>query len=185
MTERTSTGQPRFAFLRWAAVTVPFIVLLGILSARLTPSGEDNPWFAELVKPDVMPPGIAFPIAWTILYVLMGLALAMILDARGAARRGPALALFAAQMMLNLAWTPVFFGMHQVVPALVIIAVLFVLVVITAVLFGRIRTAAGMLLVPYLAWLAFAGALLFQFHTLNPNAASLVPSGSVDQIQIR
>ena len=185
MREIASKGQLRLAFVRWAVVTVPFIVLLGFFSARLAPSGDDNPWFAQLAKPAIMPPGIAFPIAWTVLYVLMGLALAMIINARGSRLRGPALLAFVLQMAVNLAWSPVFFGMHQVVPALVIIAVLFVLVVITAVLFGRIRTAAGVLLVPYLAWLAFAGALLFQFHTLNPNAASLVPSGSVDQIQIR
>jgi benzodiazapine receptor len=183
--EIASKGQLRLAFMRWAVVTVPFIVLLGFFSARLAPSGDGNPWFAQLVKPEIMPPGIAFPIAWTLLYVLMGLALAMIINARGSTLRGPALIAFAVQMAVNLAWSPVFFGMHQVVPALVIIAILFVLALITTILFGRIRTGAAILLLPYLAWIIFAGYLLFQIHTLNPNAASLVPSRSADQIQIR
>jgi len=170
--------------MRWAVVTVPFIVLLGFFSARLAPSGDQNPWFVRLAKPEIMPPSIAFPIAWTVLYVLMGLALAMIINARGSTLRGPALVVFAVQMAVNLSWSPVFFGMHQVVPALIIIGVLFVLALATVILFGRIRIGAAVLLLPYLAWIGFAGYLLWQINTLNPNAASLVPSRSADQIQI-
>lgn len=184
MREIASRGQLRLAFLRWAVVTVPFILLLGFTSSRLAPSGSENPWFVQLAKPEIMPPNYAFPIAWTVLYVLMGLALAMIINARGSTLRGPALVVFAVQMAVNLAWSPVFFGMHQVVPALIIIALLFVLALITTILFARIRVGAAILLVPYLAWIAFAGYLLFQINQLNPNAASLVPSRSADQIQI-
>jgi translocator protein len=182
--EIASRGQLRLAFMRWAVVTVPFIVLLGFFSARLAPSGDENPWFMRLVKPEIMPPNIAFPIAWTVLYVLMGLALAMIINARGSPLRGPALVLFAVQMAVNLVWSPVFFGMHLVVPAMAILGVLFVLALATTVLFARIRVGAAILLVPYLAWICFAGYLLYQINELNPNAASLVPSRSADQIQI-
>ena len=185
MREIASKGQLRLAFVRWAVVTVPLIVLLGFFSARLAPSGDENPWFLQLAKPAMMPPGIAFPIAWTVLYVLMGLALAMIINARGSRLRGPALLAFVLQMAVNLAWSPVFFGMHQVVAALAIIAAMFVLTLITTILFWRIRVGAGVLLLPYLAWIVFAGVLLYQIHVLNPNAASLVPSRAVDQIQIR
>ncbi|RYD58496.1 MAG: tryptophan-rich sensory protein [Sphingomonadales bacterium] len=185
MREIASKGQLRLAFLRWAVVTVPFILLLGFTSGRLAPSGDENPWFMQLAKPEIMPPGWAFGAAWTVLYILLGLALAMIINARGSTLRGPALVVFAVQMAVNLAWSPVFFGMHQVVPALIIIAVLFVLAVITTILFARIRVGAAILLIPYLAWLGFAGYLLFQINELNPNAASLVPSRSADQIQIR
>ena len=121
MREIASKGQLRLAFVRWAVVTVPLIVLLGFFSARLAPSGDENPWFLQLAKPAMMPPGIAFPIAWTVLYVLMGLALAMIINARGSRLRGPALLAFVLQMAVNLAWSPVFFGMHLVVTALIII----------------------------------------------------------------
>ncbi|WP_188054476.1 MULTISPECIES: TspO/MBR family protein [unclassified Sphingosinithalassobacter] len=184
MREIASKSQLRLAYLRWAIVTVPFILLLGFTSARLVPSGSDNLWFARLVKPEIMPPEWAFPVAWTIIYILLGLALAMIINARGSRLRGPALVLFAVQMAVNLVWTPLFFGMHQVVASLVVIGVLFVLVLATIVVFGRIRTGAALLLLPYLAWLGFAFVLLWQIHGLNPNAATLVPSTSTDQIQI-
>jgi tryptophan-rich sensory protein len=114
----------------------------------------------------------------------MGLALAMIINARGSTLRGPALVVFAVQMAANLSWSPVFFGMHQVMAALIILAILFVLALITVILFGRIRIGAALLLLPYLAWIGFAAYLLFQINELNPNAASLVPSRSADQIQI-
>lgn len=184
MREIASRGQLRLAFMRWAVVTVPFIVLLGLFSARLAPSGDENPWFMRLAKPEIMPPNIAFPIAWTVLYILMGLALAMIINARGSPLRGPALVLFAVQMAVNLVWSPVFFGMHLVVPAMAILGLLLVLALATTILFARIRVGAAILLLPYLAWICFAGYLLYQINELNPNAASLVPSRSADQIQI-
>ena len=184
MREIASKSQLRLAYLRWAVVTVPFILLLGFTSARLAPTGSDNLWFARLVTPEAMPPEWAFPVAWTILYILMGLALAMIINARGSRLRGPAIVLFAVQMGVNLIWSPLFFGMHQVTWALVTIALLFVLALATLVVFARIRAAAAWLLVPYLAWIVFAGFLLWQIHQLNPNAETLVPSSSTDQIQI-
>lgn len=185
MREIASKGQLRLAYLRWAVVTVPFILLLGFTSARLAPSGNANPWFARLVKPAIMPEEWVFPAAWTALYILMGLALAMIINARGSTLRGPALVVFAVQMLVNLVWSPVFFGMHQVVPALAILGALFVLALITAVLFARIRTFAAVLLLPYLAWIGFAGYLLYQIHELNPNAGSLVSARPADEIQIK
>lgn len=185
MSEIASKGQLRLAYLRWAMVTVPFILLLGFASGRLAPSGDENPWFVQLVKPEIMPPGWAFPVAWSILYVLLGLALAMVINARGSSVRVPALIVFAIQMAINLAWTPVFFGMHQVVTALIMIGALLALVVLTILLFWRVRKGAALLLVPYLAWLGFAFILLYQIHVLNPDAGSIVPARAADQIQFR
>lgn len=185
MREIASKGQLRLAFLRWAVVTVPFVLLLGFTSARLAPSGGQNPWFSRLSLPPQMPEEWLFPVVWTVIYVLLGLALATIINARGSRLRGPALIFFALQMVANFLWSPVFFGMHHVMAALVIICILFVLALITTILFARIRRVAAVLMLPYLAWIAFAGFLIFQIHALNPDAASLVPSRSVDQIQIR
>lgn len=182
--EIASKRQLRLAFFRWAMVTVPFIVLLGFLSGRIVPSADTNLWYQMLQKPPLTPPGWVFPIAWTIIYVLMGLALAMILNARGAAWRGPALALFAVQMVGNLAWTPLFFGAHQLFWALVLIVVTFLLALATTILFGRIRTRAAWLMVPYLAWLCFAGMLNLGFDRLNPNAEALVPGAQAPQINL-
>ncbi|WP_375183836.1 tryptophan-rich sensory protein, partial [Marinobacter sp.] len=73
MNEIASQGQLRLAYLRWALVTVPAIVFLGFLSGRLANSGFGNRWFASLNLPVLMPPGWAFAVAWTILYILMAL----------------------------------------------------------------------------------------------------------------
>ena len=182
MREIASKQQLRLAFLRWAAVTVPFILLLGFTSARLAPAGADNRWYAALTKPAGTPPDWAFPVAWTIIYILLGLSLAMILNARGSKLRGPALILFAVQMAVNLVWSPLFFGMHQVNSALGVIVAMVALTLALILLFVRIRTAAALLLVPYLAWIAFAGYLTYEIVQLNPTAETLVPSATTTQI---
>src|SRR4051812_26566199 len=156
MTALASRGQLRMSFLRYALVTVPAVLLLGTLSGVLSNSGYGNSWFDALAKPGFMPPGWAFPVAWTILYICLGLALAQILHARGARRRGAALALFLVQLALNYAWSPVFFGLRQIWPAFAIIAAMIVLAAAAALLFLRIRRGAALLMLPYIAWLCFA-----------------------------
>ena len=126
-----SSGQLRASFLRWALVCVPLVVLLGFVSGRAAMSGPDNPWFAALVKPSLYPPPVTFGIVWTVLYVMLGLAAALIGAARGARGRGLALGLFIVQLAINLAWSPVFFGAHLMTAGLVVIAVLDVVVVFT------------------------------------------------------
>ncbi len=182
--EIASKGQLRLAFLRWAIVTIPFILLLGFASGRLFPSGDENLWYQALVKPEATPPGWVFPVAWTSIYVLLGLALAMIVNARGSRLRRPALILFAVQMVANLGWSPLFFGYHQVSMALMLIVVMFVLALATTLVFARIRKGAAWLLVPYLAWLCVAGILNYQIDKLNPNAETLVPASSAPQMNI-
>lgn len=182
MRELASKRQLRLAFLRWAVVTVSFILLLGFTAARLVPTGKDNRWYAALAKSAATPPDWAFPVAWTAIYILLGLSLAMILNARGSRLRGPAVALFAVQMAVNLVWSPLFFGMHQVIWALGAIGAMAVLTVAMIAVFARIRTAAALLLVPYLAWIAFAGYLTWRIAELNPTAETLVPSATTTQI---
>ena len=174
-----SSGQLRASFLRWALVCVPVIVLLGFLSGKVAQSGPGNPWFAALVKPGLYPPPSAFPIVWTTLYVLMGLALAMICAAPGARGRAAALVAFAVQFALNLAWSPVFFGAHLLTASLVVIAALDLAAVITAVLFWKVRARAGLLLLPYLAWIFFATYLNFAFLQANPAMDGVESSGAV------
>ena len=182
MREIASKQQLRLAFLRWAVVTVPFILLLGFTSARLAPTGSENAWYAALAKPAVTPPDWAFPAAWTAIYILLGLALAMLIHARGSRLRGPAIALFAVQMVVNLIWSPLFFGMHQVTWALAVIGAMIALTLAMIVLFSRIRIMAALLLVPYLAWLIFAAYLNYEIMDLNPSAETLVPSAGTTQI---
>ncbi|WP_313809085.1 TspO/MBR family protein [Sphingobium sp.] len=173
MNEIASPGQLRLAYARWALVTVPAIVFLGFLSGKLANSGYGNRWFAALAKPELILPGWAFGVAWTILYILMALAFAIVLHARGARGRGIAIAAFLVQLVLNFGWSPLFFRFHQVGQALFLIIALAALVAITTALFWRVRRAAGLLLLPYLCWLAFASYLNYEIGRLNPDAESL------------
>src|SRR3712207_2705037 len=97
-----------------ALVTVPAIVLAGSASGWLSGSGYGNSWFAALDKPMFMPPGWLFGVVWPILYVLLGISLAMILAERPSQRRRNALILFFAQLALNFAWSPIFFAAHDI-----------------------------------------------------------------------
>lgn len=179
-----SKGQLRMSFLRLGLVTVPLVVLLGGVSGRIANSGYGNPWFDLLIKPAFMPPGWMFGVVWTILYVVLGLVLAMTLHARGAAGRKPALGLFLAQLALNLAWSPLFFAFHRPVPALVLIVAMIGLSAAAAALLWWIRRTASLLMLPYLAWLCFAAALNFEIVRLNPDAPQLVPGGRSSDITI-
>lgn len=174
----------RLAFLRWAFVTIPFVLLLGFAAARVVPTGSSNRWYAALVKPAQTPPDWVFPVGWTTIYVLMGLALAMIVNARGSRLRWPAIALFAGQLAVNLIWPSLFFGAHQVFWALVVIVVMFALAAATAAVFGKIRAVAGWLFAPYLIWLLLAGFLTYRIGQLNPDAESLVPPSATTQIAL-
>ena len=182
MNEIASPGQLRMSFVRWALVTVPLIVILGSFMGYISNSGYDNDWFARLAKPDLTPPGWVFGVVWPVLYLMLGLAIAMILNARRAAGRGLAIALFVAQLVANLLWSPLFFGMHQVSAALLWLAAIFLLAAGTTYLFARIRPAAAWLMAPYLAWLCFALLLNFQVDRLNPDAETLVVGATSTQI---
>lgn len=184
MNQLASSGQLRASFLRWALVFVPLVVLLGFVSGQVAGSGPGNPWFDALTKPSLYPPPAAFGIVWTILYVAMGLAAAMIGAARGASGRGLALALFFIQLALNLAWTPLFFGMHQIANALYLLLALDVAVVLTIIAFWRVRVPAALLLVPYLAWILFATVLNWQFLQANPGADGMPTANPVTRVKL-
>lgn len=182
MSELASSGQLRAAFLRWALFLVPGIVLLGFLSGEVAGSGPGNPWFDGLHKPSIYPPPLAFPIVWAVLYILMGLALAMVVTSRGARLRGFAVAAFVIQLVLNLAWSPLFFGAHRIAGGLLLLVVLDAAVMVTVVAFHRVRPMASFLLAPYLAWILFATLLNWQFLALNPAADGQPGSGAAVRV---
>jgi benzodiazapine receptor len=182
MTGLASRGQLRASLFRWALFTVPLVLLLGFLSGRVG-SNADSPWFQSLVKPDIFPPPMWFGIVWSILYVLMGIALAIVCAAWGARGRTAAIVAFALQLVVNLAWSPVFFAMHRIREALIVIGVLDVLVIVTMVLFWRVRRSAALLLLPYLAWIGFATLLNWEFLQVNPTGGQDAQSGAVQRYE--
>lgn len=142
-------------------VFVAGVVGIGWLIGATNLPGE---WYAGLAKPGFVPPNWVFPIAWTILYVLIAIA-----GWRTFRRepRGKAMLAWAAQMALNFVWSPVMFTMHQIGAALVILICLLVAIVTYISLeLSRDRLAAA-LFVSYAAWVAFAGVLNAAIWRLN------------------
>lgn len=179
-----SPAQLRASVLRWCLVTVPAFLALGFLSARISGSGGGNPWFDALNKPGIYPPAETFAIVWPVLYILMAVALALVIAARGARGRGAAVAVFLIQFIMNLAWSPLFFRMHEVAAAFWLLIGLNVFVALTIVLFARVRTIAALLMVPYLCWIAFAALLNWQIGALNPDASVINETGAEVHIRL-
>ena len=165
------TAAPR-SWSKIAILTVPAIVLAGSASGLLSGSGYGNPWFDALVKPSFMPPGWAFGVVWPALYALMGVALAMVLAEPPSVRRRAGLTLFAIQLALNFAWSPIFFAGHDIGLAKIVIFIMALAAAYVARQFYRLRRIAGLLMLPYLACLVFAGALNWSIETLNPGAGA-------------
>jgi tryptophan-rich sensory protein len=155
-----------------AVVCVIAIEALGGLSGWISNSGYGNAWFDGLRKPSFMPPGAAFGIVWPMLYALLGIALAMILAEPQSPRRKAALTLFFVQLALNFAWSPIFFALHDIGLANIVIFAMAAIAAAAAGQFYRLRRAAGLLMVPYLAWLIFAAMLNSTIQGLNPGAGT-------------
>jgi len=165
-----SSGRDDRAIWRLALWLVPLLVLLGSLSGFLSNSGYSNDWFASLAKPDFMPPGWAFGTAWTALYTMLAIAFATVLNEPPSPARRTAIGLFAAQMILNFLWSPVFFAGHDIRLASALLLGILLLSAITAGKFWRLRPLAGALMIPYLGWLIFASLLNSTIDKMNPGA---------------
>ena len=167
MDEATGEARP---WWKIALVTVPAIMLLGSASGWLSNSGYGNGWFDGLDKPAFMPPGWAFGVVWPILYAFLGVALAMILALPASPNKRNALTFFFIQLTLNFAWSPIFFAAHDMRAAQIVIFLMIVFAAGAAGQFYRLQRPAGMLLIPYLAWLVFASMLNTAILNLNPGA---------------
>ena len=142
---------------------------IGALGGSVVATSVDT-WYADLAKPPFTPPDHVFGPIWTVFYVLMAIAAWRVWRAADRdTRRGP-LTLFALQLALTLGWTVVFFGLQKIGAALATIVVLDVGVVVTTLAFRSIDRWAGLLMVPYLAWVVFATVLNIAIWRLNPTA---------------
>lgn len=177
-----TSRQQRASIWRTALITVPVVVIIGSLMGYLSGSGYGNAWFAALDLPEITPPGWVFGTVWPLLYVMIGLSLAMVLTARGAQGRTFALILFFVQLIANFAWSPVFFGAQQVALALYLIIFILMVTIATTFAVAPIRKAAAWLLVPYMIWLSFASILNYQINQRNPQAETLVLPSMTTQI---
>ena len=145
-------------------IAVPLIV--GILSALL--SGGGMKIFTELTKPPLSPPGWLFPVVWTILYILMGLASYFVLTSGAEAEQiAAAITVYIYQLMVNFLWPILFFDFKWYLFSFLWLILLWVLIIVTTIRFYGISKTAGYLMIPYLLWVTFAGYLNFGIWYLN------------------
>lgn len=128
----------------------------------------DLSWYNTLTKPFFTPPSWLFGPAWTILYILMAIS-AYLVWKNGFKKKKvkEALKIFAIQLILNLSWSPVFFGLHNTLLALLIIIILWYFILKTIQVFNKIDILASYLLWPYFLWVSFATILNFSVWILN------------------
>ena len=116
-------------------------------------------WYKQLDKPRWRPPDWLFAPVWTVLYVAIGLSGWLVWLEAGIAGAALPLSIYAAQLLLNAAWTPIFFGLHRPGLAVVEIVLLWAAILATIIVFYPVNAVAALLLAPYLAWVSFAAAL--------------------------
>lgn len=152
--------------LRQAVVLLAWLALCFAASLSAVFVSVDG-WYADLRKPAWNPPAWVFGPVWSLLYVMMAVAAWRVWRRGGWPVQWRALGLFIVQWVLNALWTPLFFGLHRPGWALAEICALLLALGVTLVLFWRVEKAAGLLLAPYLAWVAFATFLNFTLWRLN------------------
>lgn len=154
--------------VRWIGlfVIVALCLAVGGLGAVIT-TPEINGWYRSIAKPTWNPPDWVFGPVWTTLYVLMAIAAWLVWKPLGMKEGATPLTLFAIQLALNFAWSWIFFGLHQPGWAFAEIVILWLTILATIVAFFCRSRTAGWLLIPYLAWVTFAGVLNFTIWRLN------------------
>lgn len=153
------SARDRWGLLGWLAL-VALTAASGIVF-------QPGAWYAQLTKPPLTPPDWVFPVAWTLLYLAMAVAAWWVWRDYGFAGASVGLGFFIAQLVCNGLWSWLFFELHRPLLAFLDLLLLWVLILGTVVSFWRYRPAAGALLLPYLAWVSFAGYLNLAIWWLN------------------
>ena len=147
-----------------ASLAIP--LALGGLAAFLRK--DSTILFDAVSKPPLSPPRWLFPVVWTLLYILMGLASYLVYTSKASQpRKDRALAVYAAQLALNFLWPLLFFNMQMYLAAFIVLLLLLLLLIVCMVLFRYISQPAARLLIPYLVWTCFAAYLNLGVYLLN------------------
>ena len=156
-----------FLKIQWKKLIICILIPLAVggLSAWLTRNSMES--FDNLTKPPLSPPGWLFPVVWSILFVLMGIASYLVLVSDKPARSKTALTVYGIQLAFNFFWSIIFFNFEMYLFAFVWLMILWLLIILTTVLFWRIDKRAGYLMLPYLVWVTFAAYLNFGIYLLN------------------
>jgi tryptophan-rich sensory protein len=138
----------------------------GAVSGFATAHNVDT-WYTTLNKPWFNPPNWLFAPVWTLLYIMMGVALYFIWRMPASPKRNIAMVVFFIQLFLNFLWSFIFFYFHAIAAALADIIVLWTAIFITILLFSRLKTSATWLMIPYICWVSFAMVLNISILQLN------------------
>lgn len=140
---------------------------IGSLGAWATVGGVKN-WYPTINKPSFNPPSSLFAPVWTSLYILIGIAAYLVWQRRKSITHFPrTIAIYLIQLILNLAWSFIFFYMHEIGFALAEIILMFMMILFNGLYFYRISKWAGYLFIPYLMWVGFAAFLNYSIFMLN------------------
>lgn len=163
---KVSTQQNNFRF-------VPFLISLLVtfsiaaVSSYFTISQVPG-WYAALRKPSFNPPNQLFGPVWSVLYIIIATAAYLVWQKRdGSPLHQTTRWVYILQLLLNCSWSIVFFGLHQVAAALIVIVLLWMNIIVVMYFFNRFSKTACWLLLPYLLWVSFAAALNFSIDMLN------------------
>ncbi len=140
---------------------------VGALASVLSMSGMRG--FAALEKPPLTPPGWLFPVVWTVLYLMMGLASYLVLESRKPKEHiDAAMTVYGCQLLVNFFWPILFFRFELYLFSFFWLVALWVLIIATTAIFRKLNKTAGLLMIPYLLWVTFAGYLNMGIYLLNP-----------------
>lgn len=146
------------------SIVLPLVV--GGVSALIT-SGNMN-LYSQITRPPLSPPSWIFPVVWTILYILMGISLYLVWNSNADTdKKRQAFIFFGIQLFLNFIWSPMFFNMRWFLFAFIVLIFMWIFALGMLISFYRISKPAGLLQIPYIIWLTFAGYLNFTIYLLN------------------
>lgn len=145
-------------------VSIMFSLGVGALSSILTKDYYNT--YSSIIRPMLSPPSIVFPIVWSILYILMGISSYIVYSSHSRSKYS-ALTIYVVQLVLNGLWSIVFFNMHRYLLSFIVLIALWVLILSMAYRFKQIDRLSGILQVPYLLWVTYAGYLNFSIYILN------------------
>lgn len=157
----------KIPFLLKLFIGIALCMGAGLIGSLLTAPNVST-WYASLDKPSFSPPNSLFGPVWTVLYILMGVAFAIIWRRYGVLRgAGLAISLFIVQLVFNVLWSGAFFALRSPLLGLIDIIILLILIIVTIIFFARVSYIGAFLLLPYVLWVSFATILNTAIYILN------------------
>ena len=162
-TIKLKTGFQTFPFIISLLITLTIGFVASIFTRPEIPG-----WYASLQKPSFNPPSWLFAPVWTTIYLLIAIAAYLVWKNRNATSTYKTTAtIYFVQLLLNFSWSIIFFGMHQVFGALIIISLLWISIILNIFWFSKFNKTAAWLLAPYILWVSFAWLLNLNIYLLN------------------